>query len=102
MKKFTVPLLFLSLLLCAPAVFAQDSTATAKRVTVLVSNASPTGTTLRRLAKLTGAPSKATIAATSDTDGVVGVVTSGAGTSGSASVQTAGQVNCDFDGATTA
>jgi hypothetical protein len=89
------------LLLCASA-SAQDSTPNAKTVRVGVTNASPTGTTLNRLAKLTGAPSKAVIAATTDTDGVIGVVVGGAGTSGVATVQTAGQANCDFDGATTA
>jgi hypothetical protein len=63
----------------AGAAKAQDSTQTARRVNVLVSNDTSTGTTVNRLAKLTGAPSKAVVAGTSDTDGVIGVVTGGAG-----------------------
>ncbi len=66
------------------------------------SNESVTGTTANRLAKLTGAPSTAVIAATSDTSGVVGVCVTGCGTTGSAQIAIEGQVNCDFDGATTA
>lgn len=65
-------------------------------------NEGVTGTTVNRLAKLTGAPSTATIAGTADTGGVVGVVASGAGTTGSSQIATRGQVLCDFDGATTA
>lgn len=94
-------LLFLCLLFSA-SVFAQDTIQTARQVSVLVSNASSTGTTRYRLAKLTGAPSKALIAATTDTDGVIGIVTAGAGIAGTATVQTSGQALCMFDGATTA
>jgi hypothetical protein len=101
-------LFVLLLLTVAPRVVAQDASATAKRVVVGVSNASPTGTTLHRLAKLTGAPSKATVAATTDTDGAVGVATAGAGAAGVATIQTGGLSDvtagggCDFDGATVA
>jgi hypothetical protein len=70
--------------------------------TVTVANAGSTGTTTSTLTKLTGAPSTAVIGATSDTKGVVGITTSGAGTSGNAVIQIAGTVNCVFDGATTA
>lgn len=70
--------------------------------TMLVANASSTGTTVNRFAKLTGAPSTALISATSDTENAIGVVTSGAGTTGSATITILGQVTCDFDGATTA
>ena len=69
---------------------------------IVVANAGTTGTTASTLTKLTGAPSTAVIAATTDTGGVVGVTVSGAGTAGSATVQLAGTVNCVFDGATTA
>jgi hypothetical protein len=65
-------------------------------------NAATTGTTLNKLAKLTGAPSTAVIAATSDTGGVVGVVVDGAGITQSAQIARAGQAVCVFDGATTA
>src|SRR5262249_10872642 len=54
------------------------------------------------LAKLTGAPSTAIRTATSDTAGVVGIVTAGAGTSSTATIQIAGIVSCAFSGATTA
>ena len=67
-----------------------------------VANASSTGTTVNTLAKLTGAPSTGVIAATTDTSGVVGVVVSGAGTTGNAQIAVAGQASCIFDGATTA
>jgi hypothetical protein len=86
-----VPLIFL---IAAAAVHAQ--------VTVSVPNASTTGTTLNALAKLTGAPSTAVIAATTDTSGVEGIVMANAGTSGNALVTRAGQASCIFDGATTA
>ena len=67
-----------------------------------VSNAASTGTTNAKLAKLTGAPSTAVIATTSDTGGIVGVVVSGGGTTGSALIAVSGQTGCVFDGATTA
>lgn len=67
-----------------------------------IANASTTGTTMNKLAKLTGAPSAAVITATTDIGGVIGVVTGQAGTSGNAQVAIKGQVNCVFDGATTA
>lgn len=67
-----------------------------------VANAGTTGTTVNRLAKLTGAPSTAIITATSDTENAIGVCTSGCGTTGSATIAIMGQVTCDFDNATTA
>lgn len=69
---------------------------------IAVANASSTGTTLNKLAKLTGAPSTALITATTDTGGIVGVVIGGAGTTGSALIAVSGQASCVFDGATTA
>src|SRR5207248_9100586 len=68
----------------------------------LYTNEANTGTTTNRLAKLTGAPSAAIVAGTSDSSGVIGVVVSGAGTSGSVQIAARGQANCDFDGATVA
>jgi hypothetical protein len=70
--------------------------------TIAISNASSTGTTLNTLTKLTGAPSTAVKAATTDTLGVVGVTIAGAGTTGTAIIQINGLVNCIFSGATTA
>ncbi len=69
---------------------------------VEIANAGSTGTTVNKLAKLTGAPSTAVIAATTDTQAIVGVVVGGAGTSGSAQIAIEGQATCVFDGATTA
>lgn len=70
-------------------------------IAVQIPNAGSTGTTLNKIAKLTGTGT-AVIATTSDTTGLLGVVSGGAGTTGNASIATAGQVGCVFDGATTA
>lgn len=67
-----------------------------------IANAGTTGTTVNKLAKLTGAPSTALIAAITDTNGAIGVVIGGAGTTANAQIATAGQAACVFDGATTA
>lgn len=72
------------------------------RQSVVIANAAVTGTTLNALAKLTGAPSTAVVPAITDVGGVIGVVTAGAGTTGSATLQTNGIVSCIFDGATVA
>jgi hypothetical protein len=65
-------------------------------------NATTTGTTLNKLAKVTGSPATAIIASTSDTGGVIGVVVDGAGTTLSAQIARGGQASCVFDGGTTA
>jgi hypothetical protein len=69
---------------------------------VEIANAGTTGTTNNLLAKLTGAPSTALIAGTGDTDGEVGVVQSGGGTTGNAIIATHGIASCVADNATTA
>jgi len=69
---------------------------------LLLANASSTGTTVNTLTKATGAPSKAVIAATTDASGVLGITTSGAGTTGTATILQSGETPCVFDGATTA
>ena len=66
-----------------------------------IANDGTTGTTANTLAKLTTAGA-AIIAATTDTDGMIGVVTGGAGTTGNAQVAFGGQASCVFDAATTA
>ena len=68
----------------------------------LLANASSTGTTLNKLVKFTGAPSKGVITATTDTNNAIGICTSTCGTSGTAVIQYDGQASCVFDGATTA
>jgi hypothetical protein len=68
-----------------------------------IANAGTTGTTVNKLAKLTGSPATAVIATTSDTTGnVIGIVTGGAGTTGNAQIAITGQASCVFDGAITA
>ena len=69
---------------------------------VRYANEAGTGTTLHKLAKLTGAPSTAIIVATTDTSGIVGIVVAGAGNTGSADIAFAGKALCAFDSATTA
>ena len=66
-----------------------------------IPNAATTGTTLNKLAKVTGSPATAIIASTSDSNGVIGVVVDGAGTTLSAQIARGGQAPCVFDGATT-
>lgn len=69
---------------------------------LVIANAASTGTSTSKLSKLVGAPATAVITATSDSGGVIGVVVSGAGTTGLATIQTYGPTSCVFDGATTA
>ncbi len=70
--------------------------------TLQVANAGTTGTTANTLTKLTGAPSTAVITATTDTSGIVGVTVTGAGTTGTETIQLNGQASLVLDGATTA
>lgn len=103
MKETTrIFILFLFVFLSASHALPQDSPQTARKVFISVNNASVTGTTRWRLAKLTGAPSTAVIVATTDVDGAIGIVVKNGGTSLAATIQTQGQAACDFDGATTA
>lgn len=69
---------------------------------IVIANASSTGTSLNHFVKLTGAPSTAVVAATTDTSGIIGVCIANCGTSGNAVIQTSGLVSVAFDGATTA
>jgi hypothetical protein len=89
-----------SLLFAISGAMAQAPTSPGLLTSVIV-NDGTTGTTVRKLAKLTSA-GKAILAATTDTDGTIGVVLSGAGTSGSAQLATNGVVSCAFDGTATA
>ena len=74
----------------------------ANETVVEYSNAASTGTTLNKLAVLTGAPSTVVLPATNVTSGIIGVVVGGAGTSGTAQIAVLGTPSCVFDGATTA
>lgn len=68
-----------------------------------ITNAGTTGTSQWHLVKLTGAPSTALIAATTDTTNIVGIAVDGTfGTTGTAYVQFSGATSCAFDAATTA
>ncbi len=65
-------------------------------------NDSTTGTSLNFLAKYNSASSPCAVrAATTDTDGIIGIVSGGSGTSGSATVVYRGYAQCSFDGSTT-
>jgi hypothetical protein len=68
-------------------------------VTAVIPN-SGTGTATNGLTKLAGAQAQGT--APADTNGAIGVCTSGCGAAGSATVALTGSANCNFDGATTA
>lgn len=65
-------------------------------------NEGATGTLASGLVKQTGAPTSAIKTSITDTTGAIGIVTSGSGIVGSATIQQQGPVNCAFDGATTA
>lgn len=67
-----------------------------------IANEGSTGTTVNKLAKLTGAPSTAVILTTSDLTAISGIAVAGAGTTGNAQLARAGRASCVFDGATTA
>lgn len=86
----------------SPYTIAVTGSGPASSTNISVTNEGVTGTTLNTLTKITGAPSTAIIAATTDTGGVVGITTSGAGTTSTASIQVSGLANCVFSGATTA
>jgi len=65
-------------------------------------NDATTGTSLNFLAKYNGAGSPCAIkAGTTDTDGIVGIVSAGSGTTGNATVVYRGYAQCSFDGSTT-
>ena len=81
------------------------SSAHAQAVNISIANEGATGTTLNKLAKLTGAPSTAIITATTDTQGALGIVVGWTGTSattGNAVIARQGIASCVFDGAVTA
>lgn len=66
-------------------------------------NDSTTGTALNFLAVYNGATAACAIkAGTSNTDGVIGIVSNGSGTSGNAVITYRGYVPCSFDGSTVA
>lgn len=67
-----------------------------------IPNASVTGTTNNKLAIFTGAPSTAVIANTGNLTGIIGIVATGGGTTGTAKIAVSGQATCVFDGATVA
>ena len=69
---------------------------------ILFVNNTGSGTNMDGLVKLTGAPSTATFATTSDTGGIVGICIANCSMSGSATIQINGLAICQFDGATVA
>jgi hypothetical protein len=95
-KLFSFSFLVLSL---GVGLFAQQPI---NRSIVSYANESVTGTTINKLVKLTGAPSAAVLASTSDTSGIVGLCAGGCGATGTATIQYTGVASCVFTGATTA
>jgi hypothetical protein len=75
---------------------------TSKSAVIEVPNAGTGGTTAGLIAKLSGAPSAALTTLTTDTDGAVGIVIGGGGTTGNAQIAVEGQSACTFDSGTTA
>lgn len=71
-------------------------------VTIEMANDGTTGTTLNKGACTTSAPSTAVLCGTSQPEDFLGLVKSGAGTTGDARICTDGLCSCVFDGATTA
>lgn len=71
-------------------------------LTIQYANEGVTGTTLNKLVKIVNDPPVAKLLTTADTTSAFGVVSSGAGTTGSANVDVLGLSSCIFDGATTA
>jgi hypothetical protein len=65
---------------------------------VCLPNNVSTATLINRLAILSGTTGTVTVAPITASGGVVGIVTAGAGISGSATIQENGTVNCIFDG----
>lgn len=69
-------------------------------LTVTMTNDGTTGTSVNKLAKLNGS-GQAVKMATTDTNGAVGIVVSGAGTTSTAEVAVYGTATCTFDNAAT-
>lgn len=69
---------------------------------IVLPNDTGTGTTVNRLAKLNASNPSGAVITASDTSGVIGVVTSGAGITGNSTIQQSGYGFCQFDAATTA
>jgi hypothetical protein len=91
--------------LAPQTVYAATSfdTLTQGRQNFEICNDAATGTSLNFLAIYNGAsPACAVKAGTSNTDGVIGVVSNGSGTTGNAVITYKGYVVCSFDGSTTA
>lgn len=97
---FRSTIIFVTFLLILGTAYAQAPTSPGL-LTSVITNDTSTGTTVNKLAKLTSS-SKVVIAATTDTDGIIGVVLSGAGTTGVAQIGVNGVIRCVFDGTATA
>jgi len=96
-------LVVLVVLLCACA--ARGSEIVRPPNIIWVSNEAATGTTINKLAKLTGAPSTAIVTTAGDTGGAVGICVSGCGVaaaSARASIANWGNTSCVFDAAVVA
>ena len=86
-----------------PNTITIDTAATAGQVRITRANGAATGTVLNQLAWLNAnAPTQVRTPPLGESSGVVGVCLAGCGTTGTATIVTAGLVECEFDGATTA
>lgn len=102
MKKTTILACFIALVSILNAQTVNMGRTYTGYQAVRYANEGGTGTTLNKLAKLTGAPSTAIITAVTDVTGIVGIVVAGAGAAGSADIAFSGIASCVFDSATTA
>lgn len=86
-------------LLLLLALVALGSTQANAQQAISVANEAGTGTTVGKLAKLTGAPSTAILTGTGDLDGIVGIVVAqdATATTGNAKIAVLGPANCTFD-----
>lgn len=74
---------------------------TAATLTQTIANDGSTGTTIRRFVKYTSSGAAVVLSTSDTTGGVLGIVSAGAGTTGSATVAIQGIASCDFDGTAT-
>ncbi len=85
----------------ADPTYQTPGASSAAPVAILLPNSGSTGTTVNKLAKV-NSDGTVVVTPTSATVGALGVVTAGAGTTGSATIQLIGATTCVFDNSVTA
>lgn len=102
-KSIKLLLLFFFSILTTTTIAFGYPIVTQQGTTIQLVNDGSVGTALGKVAVFTtSSPVKAMVAPAGTTSGIIGIVAAGAGTTGSALIQTAGAVNCVFDGPTVA